>query len=63
MARKPKTPPRELPSIFRELVNKLVVDPMAAKIVQDAAMAFKKALIEWVLDAKMGHRLDYVTGT
>ena len=63
MARKPKTPPRELPVIPQELVDPFVKVPMAAEAVQDAAMAFKKALIERALGAEMGHHLGYATGT
>ena len=63
MARKPKTPPRELPTIPQELVDQFVKGPMTAEAVQDAAMAFKKALIERALGAEIGHHLGYATGT
>ncbi|MCY0389800.1 IS256 family transposase [Robbsia sp. Bb-Pol-6] len=63
MARKPKTPPREPPAIPQELVDQFVKGPMTAEAVQDAAMAFKKALIERALGAEMGHHLGYAIGT
>ena len=62
MPRKPKTPPRELPAIPQDLIDQFVKGPMTAEAVQDAAMAFKKALIERALGAEMGHHLGYAPG-
>ncbi|EPM55151.1 prophage PSPPH02, ISPsy18, transposase, partial [Pseudomonas syringae pv. actinidiae ICMP 19073] len=36
---------RELPSIPQELIEQFVKGPMSAEAIQDASMAFKKALI------------------
>jgi len=62
MPRKPKTPLRELPTIPKELVDQFVKGPMTAEAVQDAAMAFKKALIERALGAELGQHLGYPAG-
>ncbi len=35
---------RELPSIPQELIEQFVKGPMSAEAIQDASMAFKKAL-------------------
>ncbi|RDK04916.1 IS256 family transposase, partial [Cupriavidus lacunae] len=51
MPRKPKATPLDLPSIPKELIDQLVKGPMTAEAVQDAAMAFKKALIERAMGA------------
>ncbi|OSR73455.1 hypothetical protein BV326_01720 [Pseudomonas syringae pv. actinidiae] len=40
---------RELPSISQELIEQFVTGPMSAEAIQDASMAFKKALIERAL--------------
>ncbi len=40
---------RELPSIPQELIEQFVKGPMSAEAIQDASMAFKKALIERAL--------------
>lgn len=63
MPRKPKAPLRELPAIPKELIDQFVKGPMTAEAVQDAAMAFKKALIERALGAELGHHLGYSAGT
>ncbi|WP_171020361.1 transposase, partial [Cupriavidus sp. 2SB] len=63
MPRKPKAPLRELPAIPKELIDQFVKGPMTAEAVQDAAMAFKKALIERALGAELGHHLGYPAGT
>ena len=42
---------RELPSIPQELIEQFVKGPMSAEAIQDASMAFKKALIERALGA------------
>ncbi|WP_256662045.1 IS256 family transposase [Pseudomonas sp. S150] len=53
---------RDLPSIPQELIDQFVSGPMSADAIQDAAMAFKKALIERALGAEMGHHLGYPQG-
>ncbi|PBK47807.1 transposase [Pseudomonas syringae pv. actinidiae] len=50
---------RELPSISQELIEQFVTGPMSAEAIQDASMAFKKALIERALGAELGHHLGY----
>ena len=42
---------RELPSIPQELIEQFVKGPISAEAIQDASMAFKKALIERALGA------------
>src|SRR4051812_16809057 len=51
-----------LPAIPAELLDQLVKGPMTPEAVQDAAQAFKKALIERALGAEMSHHLGYATG-
>lgn len=46
---------RDLPAIPKELIDQFVNDPMSAEVIQDASMAFKKALIKRVLGAELGH--------
>ncbi|WP_192844174.1 transposase, partial [Pseudomonas amygdali] len=53
---------RELPSIPQELIEQFVKGPMSAEAIQDASMAFKKALIERALGAELGHHLGYPQG-
>jgi hypothetical protein len=48
----------ELPAIPKELIDQFVKGPMSAEAIQDASMAFKKALIERALGAELGHHLD-----
>lgn len=43
--------PRDLPSIPKELIDQFVSGPMSAEAIQDAPLAFKKALIERALGA------------
>lgn len=43
----------ELPSILKELIDQFVKGPMTAEAIQDASMAFKKALIERALGAEL----------
>lgn len=62
MATKKKLPPRDLPSIPKDLVDQFVKGPMTAEAVQDLSMAFKKALIERALGAELGHHLGYPSG-
>lgn len=52
----------ELPSIPKELIDQFVKGPMTAEAIQDASMAFKKALIERALGAELGHHLGYPQG-
>jgi transposase-like protein len=65
MPRKTKTSQaadRELPAIPEDLIAHFVKGPMTAEAVQDASMAFKKALIERALGAELGHHLGYQPG-
>src|SRR5690606_17485089 len=54
--------PRDLPLIPKELIDQFVSAPMSAEAIQDASMAFKKALIERALGAELGHHLGYPEG-
>ena len=54
--------PRDLPTIPKELIDQFVSGPMSAEAIQDASMAFKKALIERALGAELGHHLGYPQG-
>ncbi len=51
-----------LPSIPKELIDRMVSGPMDAEAVNAAAMAFKKALIERALGAELSHHLGYPPG-
>jgi len=51
-----------LPSIPKELIDQFVTGPMSAEAVNAASVAFKKALIERVLGAELGHHLGYQSG-
>ncbi|KAF2410919.1 transposase, mutator family [Pseudomonas antarctica] len=53
---------RDLPAIPKELIDQFVSGPMSAEAIQDASMAFKKALIERALGAELGHHLGYPQG-
>lgn len=53
---------REFPSIPQELIDQFVKGPMNTEAIQDASMAFKKALIERALGAELGHHLGYPQG-
>ena len=46
-----------LPSIPKELIDPFVSGPMSAEALNTTSMAFKKALIEHVLRAKLSHHL------
>lgn len=46
-----------LPKIPKELMDQLVSGPMTGEEVNAATMAFKKALIERVMGAELGHHL------
>jgi transposase-like protein len=54
-----KKPAAALPSIPKDLIDQLVSGPMSAEAVNDITMAFKKALIERVLNAELSHHLGY----
>jgi transposase-like protein len=51
-----------LPSIPKELIEQFVKGPMSAEAVNEASMAFKKALIERALGAELGHHLSQEEG-
>ena len=57
-----KKPAAVLPTIPKELIDQFVRGPMSAEAVNAASMAFKKALIERVLDAELSHHLGYPPG-
>ncbi len=62
MPTKKKTPLRELPKIPKELLEQFGGGLMTAEAIEDASAAFKKALIERVLSAELGHHLGYPAG-
>lgn len=51
-----------LPKIPKELLDQLVEVPLTAAAIQDASMAFKKALIERALGGELSHHLGYPPG-
>jgi transposase-like protein len=51
-----------LPKIPKEVIDQFVTGPMSAQAVNAASMAFKKALIERVMGAELGHHLGYPSG-
>ena len=51
-----------MPSIPKELIDQFVTGPMSAESIQDASMAFKKALIERALGGELSHHLGYRAG-
>ncbi|MFZ5508139.1 MAG: IS256 family transposase, partial [Pseudomonadota bacterium] len=51
-----------LPPIPKELIDQFVTGPMSAEAIQDASMAFKKALIERALGGELSHHLGYPPG-
>jgi transposase-like protein len=51
-----------LPTIPKELIDQFVSGPMTGEAVNDACLAFKKALIERALGAEMGLHLGYPPG-
>lgn len=51
-----------LPKIPKELMDQLVAGPMTGEEVNAATMAFKKALIERVMGAELGHHLGRAGG-
>jgi putative transposase len=52
-----------LPSIPKELVKLFLTGPMTGEAINDAGIAFKKALIEASLNAELSHHLGYAPGT
>ena len=52
-----------LPSIPKELVDLLLTGPMTGEAIDEAGVAFKKALIEASLNAELSHHLGYVPGS
>jgi len=51
-----------LPKIPKELIDQFVSGPMSGEAVNAATLAFKKALIESVMGAELGHHLGYAAG-
>jgi len=62
MTKKAAAAAAALPSIPKELLDQIVTGPMTAEAVNAASVAFKKALIERVLGAELGHHLGYPSG-
>ena len=52
----------KLPSIPKELVELFLSGPMSGEAINDAGIAFKKALIEASLNAELSHHLGYAAG-
>jgi hypothetical protein len=48
-----------LPSIPKELIDRMVSGPMDAEAVNAVPMAFKKALIERILGAELSHQQPF----
>ena len=53
----------KLPSIPRELVELFLTGPMTGETINEAGIAFKKALIEASLNAELSHHLGYAAGS
>ena len=51
-----------LPSIPKELVSLFLTGPMTGEAINEAGIAFKKALIEASLNAELSHHLGYTPG-
>jgi putative transposase len=51
-----------LPSIPKDLVSLFLTGPMTGEAINDAGIAFKKALIEASLNAELSHHLGYTPG-
>jgi hypothetical protein len=49
-----------LPSIPKKLIDQFVKGPVTVEAVHATSAAFKRALIEWVLGAELGHHLGYL---
>jgi len=52
----------KLPSIPKELVSLFVSGPMTGEAINEAGLAFKKALVEAALEAELSHHLGYAAG-
>jgi len=52
----------KLPSIPKELVSLFVSGPMTGEAINEAGLAFKKALVEAALEAELSHHLGYEAG-
>ena len=52
----------KLPSIPQELVAHFLSGPMTGEAIEDASLAFKKALVEASLNAELSHHLGYASG-
>ena len=52
----------KLPSIPKELVSLFLTGPMSGEAINEAGVAFKKALIEASLNAELSHHLGYQPG-
>jgi transposase-like protein len=52
----------KLPSIPKELVSLFLTGPMTGEAINEAGMAFKRALIEASLNAELSHHLGYEPG-
>ena len=52
----------KLPSILEELVELFLSGPMTGEAINEAGIAFKKALIEASLNAELSHHLGYASG-
>jgi putative transposase len=61
-ARKVDREVSKLPSIPRELVELFLTGPMTGEAINEAGIAFKKALIEASLNAELSHHLGYAPG-
>jgi putative transposase len=52
----------KLPSISKELVSLFLTGPMTGEAINEAGLAFKKALVEASLNAELSHHLGYEAG-
>jgi transposase-like protein len=52
----------KLPSIPKELIDHFVKGPMTGEAVNEASLAFKRALIERAMGAELSHHLGYSSG-
>jgi putative transposase len=50
------------PSIPRELIDLFVSGPMTGEAINEAGLAFKKALVEAAMEAELSHHLGYAPG-
>jgi putative transposase len=62
-ARKVDREVSKLPSILRELVELFLTGPMTGEAINEAGLAFKKALVEASLTAELSHHLGYEPGS